>query len=32
MYPLEIIVDWFDAEEGFRDIIILRDYKDEMIY
>ena len=32
MDPLEIIVDWVDAEEGFRDIIILRDYKDEMTY
>ena len=32
MYPLEIIVDWVDAEEGFRDIIILRDDNDEMTY
>jgi hypothetical protein len=32
MYPLEIIVDWVDTEEGFRDIIILRDDKDEMTY
>ncbi|MBQ2982750.1 MAG: hypothetical protein IJD58_11585 [Lachnospiraceae bacterium] len=32
MYPLEIIVDWVDTEEGFRDIIILRDYEDKMIY
>lgn len=32
MHPLEIIVDWVDTEEGFRDIIILRDDKDEMTY
>ena len=32
MYPLEILVDWVDTEEGFRDIIILRDDNDEMIY
>ena len=32
MYPLEIIVDWFDADDGFRDIIILRDYEDKMTY
>lgn len=32
MYPLEIIVDWVDTEEGFRDIIILRDDNDEMTY
>ena len=32
MHPLEIIVDWVDTEEGFRDIIILRDDNDEMIY
>ena len=32
MYPLEIIVEWVDVEEGFRDIIILRDDNDEMIY
>ena len=32
MYPLEIIVDWVDTDDGFRDIIILRDYKDEMTY
>lgn len=32
MYPLEIIVDWVDTEDGFRDIIILRDYDDKMTY
>ena len=32
MYPLEIIVDWVDIEDGFRDIIILRDYNDKMTY
>jgi hypothetical protein len=32
MHPLEIIVDWVDTEEGFRDIIILRDDNDEMTY
>lgn len=32
MYPLEIIVDWVDAEEGFRGIIILRDDNDKMTY
>lgn len=26
--PLEILIDWYDRDEGFRDIILLRDHED----
>lgn len=29
-YPLEILVDWFDSEEGFKDIILFRDHEDKL--
>ena len=27
-YPLEILVDWYSKNDGFRDIILLRDQQD----
>ena len=29
-YPLEILIDWFDKDDGFRDIILLRDHEDKL--
>ena len=26
--PLEILIDWYDRDDGFRDIILLRDHED----
>lgn len=30
IYPLEILIDWFDIDDGFRDIILLRDHDDKL--
>ena len=29
-YPLEFLIDWFDKDDGFRDIILLRDHEDKL--
>ena len=30
LYPLEILVDWYDKDDGFRDIILLRDHNEKV--